>query len=273
MKSTYRRHLQSLHKKLTSCVALLRRLASSGSDAGATTPRIATLALVHSTAEYCPPVWCRSAHTRLIDPAINDALRTVTGCPRPTPADKPSNPRRHPTCWASSQWSHTVSGTPCHGAWTSAPLSAHPSIECKRTAPQIETPICTRRTTTHQFIWQQQHACGALGGSAMECGVGGQPHKTPHLHPRHRQPPPGMSLPRRAWVRLNRLRTGVERFCSCLYKWSMASSAACECGAEEQTVGHVVLQCPIHRPPHGLHGLTVLDDETTEWLLNTCPEI
>jgi len=53
----------------------------------------------------------------------------------------------------------------------------------------------------------------------------------------------------------------------------MASSAACECGAEEQTVDHVVLQCPIHRPPHGLHGLTVLDDETTEWLLNTCPEL
>jgi len=46
-----------------------------------------------------------------------------------------------------------------------------------------------------------------------------------------------------------------------------------ECGAEEQTVDHVVLQCPIHRPPHGLHPLTVLDDETIEWLLNTCPEI
>jgi len=25
--------------------------------------------------------------------------------------------------------------------------------------------------------------------------------------------------------------------------------------------------------PHGLHGLTVLDDETIEWLFNTCPEI
>jgi len=46
--------------------------------------------------------------------------------------------------------------------------------------------------------------------------------------------------------------------------WGMASSAACQCGAEEQTVDHVVLQCPIHRPPHGLHGLTVLDNETTE---------
>ena len=31
-------------------------------------------------------------------------------------------------------------------------------------------------------------------------------------------------------------------------KWGMASSAACECGAEEQTVDHVVLQCQIHRP-------------------------
>ena len=86
---------------------------------------------------------------------------------------QPSNPRRHPTCWASSQWSHTVSTTPCHGAWTSAPLSVHPSIECKCTAPEIDTPICTRGTTTHQFIWQQQHTCGAVGGLPMECGVDG----------------------------------------------------------------------------------------------------
>ena len=55
------------------------------------------------------------------------------------------------------------------------------------------------------------------------------------------------TLPKTAWVRLNRLRTGVERFRSCLYKCGMASSAACECsGAEEQTIDHVVLQCPIH---------------------------
>jgi len=72
-----------------------------------------------------------------------------------------------------------------------------------------------------------------------------------------------MTLPRRAWVRLNRLRTGVG--------WGMASSSACECGTE-QTVDHVVLQCPIHQPPHELHGLTVLDDETTEWLLGIAPK-
>jgi len=81
-----------------------------------------------------------------------------------------------------------------------------------------------------------------------------------------------MTFPRRAWVRINRLRTGDGRFRSCLYEWGMAS-AACERGAEEQTVDHVFLQCPIDRPAHGLHGLTVLGDETIEWLLNTCPEI
>jgi len=123
------------------------------------------------------------------------------------------------------------------------------------------------------FLWiTLEHTYGALGGSSMECGVGGQLLKTPHFHHRHRHSSPQATLPR-AWVRLNRLRTGVGRFRSCLYKWGMASSAACECGAEEQTVDHVVLQCPIHQSPHGLHGLTVVDDETIEWLLNTCPEI
>jgi len=109
------------------------------------------------------------------------------------------------------------------------------------------------------------------GRIPMEFGVAGQPYKTPHFHPRHRHSFLGMTLPRTAWVRLNRLCTGVGRFRSCLYKWVLVSSAACECFAEEQTVDHVVFQCPIHRLPHGLHGLTLLDAETMEWLLNTCP--
>jgi len=76
---TYCRHLESLCKKLTTCVVLLWRLAGSGGGAGARTLRTTTIAVVHSTTEYCTPVWYRSAHTRLIDPAINDALRIMTG--------------------------------------------------------------------------------------------------------------------------------------------------------------------------------------------------
>jgi len=133
---TYRRHLESLRKKLTSRVMLLRWLAGSGWGSEATTPRITTLALVHSTTAYCAPVWCRSTHTHLINPATNDALRIVTG----------SN------VLSFVEWSHTVSTAPCHRAWTSAPVSTHLSIKCRRMAPQIVTPICTRRTTSHQFI-------------------------------------------------------------------------------------------------------------------------
>ena len=68
---------------------------------------------------------------------------------------------RHPTCWASLQRSHTVSSTTSHRAWTS-------QWEC--TESQIETPICARCTTTHQFIWRQWQKCSPLGGSPMECG-------------------------------------------------------------------------------------------------------
>jgi len=55
-----------------------------------------------------------------------------------------------------------------------------------------------------------------------------------------------MALLRKVLVRLNCLRTGVGRFLSCLHKSGVDPFAACECGAEEQTVDHVVLQRLIH---------------------------
>jgi len=108
---------------------------------------------VHSTAEYCAPVWCRSAHTRLIDPTINDALRIVTGCLRPSPADYlPILVGIQPDELRHNGATLSLARRAMDGAWTPALLSAHLFIECRCQAPQIETPICTRRTTTHQFI-------------------------------------------------------------------------------------------------------------------------
>ena len=73
-------HLLALRKKLSSHVTLLRQLVGSGWGAGAKTLRIVTLSLVYSAAEYCAPVWCRSAHTCLVNSVLNDALCIVTGC-------------------------------------------------------------------------------------------------------------------------------------------------------------------------------------------------
>ena len=116
---TYRHHLEVLRKKLSTRVALLRRLAGSAWGAGTKTLRTAPLSLIYSTAEYCAPVWCRSTHTRLIDSVLNDTLRIVIGCLHPTPTDDlpvpaPTNSRlnvvvRSPTpfglgrngCWPS----------------------------------------------------------------------------------------------------------------------------------------------------------------------------
>ena len=69
--------------------------------------------------------------------------------------------------------------------------------------------------------------------------------------------PVGMGLPQAAWVRLNRLRTGVGRLHSFMHKWGLAPSPNCECGVAEQTADHVLTACPIHRAPHGARGLTV----------------
>ena len=84
---TFHHHLVALRKKLSSRVTILRRLVGSGWSTGFRTLRAATLSLVYSTAEYCAPVWCRSAHTRLIDSVLNHAFRIITGCLRFTPTD------------------------------------------------------------------------------------------------------------------------------------------------------------------------------------------
>ena len=63
--------------------------------------------------------------------------------------------------------------------------------------------------------------------------------------------PSGFGFPRPAWVKLNRLRTGVGLFCSETHKWGMASTAACECGAKKQTAEHVITPCPIYHHSNG----------------------
>jgi len=54
------------------------RNAGNERGAEAATLRKATLALVHSTEEYCAPIGWRSACAHLIGSTINEALRFVT---------------------------------------------------------------------------------------------------------------------------------------------------------------------------------------------------
>ena len=75
----------TLRKKVSSSVTLLKRLVGAGQSAGAKTLCTAALSLVYSTAEYYAPIWCRSASR--YRQVLNDHLRIVTGCLRPTPTE------------------------------------------------------------------------------------------------------------------------------------------------------------------------------------------
>ena len=84
----FRQHLENLSAKTMSRVALIRRLAGTTWGASTKALHISTQALVFSAAEYCAPVWCRSTHTKKLDSTLNNALRTVFGCLRATPANQ-----------------------------------------------------------------------------------------------------------------------------------------------------------------------------------------
>ena len=51
----------------------------------ANTLRSSALALCYSAAEYCAPVWSRSAHTSQVDVQLNSAMRLISGTVRSTP--------------------------------------------------------------------------------------------------------------------------------------------------------------------------------------------
>jgi len=168
--------------------------------------------------------------------------------PAPYTSGQSSYPRRYRTCWASSQMSHTASFTACYEV-----------SSCSTHLPPVHR-VGTLGITNQETHFYQPHnnssvhltaatKCGALGGSPKECGLECLESNTKlrTFIPDFGTHLPGMALPRTKWVRLNCLRAGIGRFRFCLHKWGMAPSAACECGAEEQTVDHVILHRLIHR--------------------------
>ena len=248
-------------------VTLLRRLVCSGWGAGAKTLRIAALSLVYSTAEYCAPVWCRSAHTRFIGSVLNDALGIVTGCLCPTPTDhlpilsgiQPAELRQ---LEATLSLVHRGSLDPDHilygllsGSSDTRQVrlrSEHTFVPAARNCLENLARLGIRVSEWTNNKWKMKYCENASRLRAFVPGTSARP--------------VGMDLPRVAWVRLNRLGTGIGRFHSSMHKWGPAPSPNCECGASEQTADHVLTSCQIHRAPNGVRGLTVLDDETRCWL-------
>ena len=270
---TFRHHLVALRKKLSSRVTL-RRLVGSGWVAGVKTLHIATLSLVYSAAEYCALVWCRSAHIRLIDSVLNNALRIVTRCLRPTPTDHlPVLSGIHPAelrrMGATLSLAYRRFLDPDHilygllsGSSDTLQVrlrSRRPFVPGARNLLDNLARLGIRASEWTNHKWKMEYCKNASRLRAFVPETGARP--------------VGLGLPRATWIKLNRLRTGVRRFHSSMLKWGLAPSLNCECGASQQTADHVLTACPIHRAPHGVRSLTVLDDETRCWLNNITANI
>ena len=246
----------------------------SGWGAGAKTLLIATLSLVYSVAEYCAPVWCRSAHTGLIDSVWNDALRIVTGCLRPTPTDhlhvlsgiQPAELRRLGATLSLAHGGFLDSDHILHGLLSGFSdtrqvrlRSRRPFVPGARNSLDNLARLGIRASKWTNHKWKTEYCENASRLRTFMSRAGAMP--------------VGMGLPRAAWVKLNCLPTGVGRFHSFMHKWGLAPLPNCKCGASKQTADHVLTACPIHWAPHGAKTLTVLDDETRCWLNNTTASI
>jgi len=82
---SYREHLTKTAGKLKNRNHLLMKLAGSTWGTSANTLRSSALALCYSAAEYCAPVWSRSAYISQIDVQLNSTTRLISGTLRSTP--------------------------------------------------------------------------------------------------------------------------------------------------------------------------------------------
>jgi len=161
---------------------------------------------------------------------------------------QPSNPRRHPTCWASSQWSHIVSRMPCHG----------PGHLLHSTLTRPSSANAQRLKSRHPFVPAAQQLISLSDNSnirAAHCGriTSGTrsgrttpqdsafssltPAPIPSEWPSQEEPGSGLTTS-----------APVSNVSAPACINGVSSSAASECGADKQTVDHVVLQCQHSSP-------------------------
>ena len=258
---TFRPHIKKVVEKTEKRINLVRKLAGTDWGASFTTLRTTALALVYSTAEYAAPVWSHSRHTSYVDSTINGVLRVITGAIAPTPTDflpiiagiAPAQLRRD---------------------YLTLKLSAK-SNQPDSLIPYLTADAPEQRIRRQHFAMRARDlhnqnplsTCWVLDRWS-EAWISADVTRLHEFVEKPSSKPPGYNLERKAWVRLNRLRTGWGKTNTFLYKIGASDSDLCECG-HPQTVCHIIADCPVFSSPNGVRGLVNLDAETINWL-KTC---
>lgn len=254
---TYKPHLESARKKLKSRVNIVQKLTGTTWGCSAKTLRITTQSLVMSVADYCSPVWMNSCHTKLVDTQINVALRLVCGAVQPTEIE----------------WLSVLSNI------APAKILREESAlrECRRVQSDIELPIyndlvsapINRRLRSRSPFWEyfrNAHNQMDLKSRWKKWWDAASVHNKNLINDPTAEVD-GYNLPRRTWLRLNRLRTGQGCCAFLLHRWNIIESPLCQCGAI-QTMKHLVEECTIHRFQGTIEDLHAVTSDAVNWLNN-----
>ena len=215
---SYRQHLAGLRDKVIARSALIRKLVGTGWGASPSILCTSALAL-----EYCAPRWSRSRHTSLLDVSLNCTLRTITGCLQPTPVEQlpvlagipPAELHRQAACLALA----------CRAMDPDHLL--HNTITREETQPRLKSrrPFTTSGKDLLSTTLPNEIKAHWI---ASMWSVEWQP-STSRLREYIISPSrssPESDLPRQAWVKLSRLRTGVGRFNADMWRWGISKSPA-----------------------------------------------
>ena len=224
---TFRQHIEKLRNKMTSRVALVKRLAGLNWGACFDVLRVSTLSLVVAPAENCSLAWNQSSLTNKLNTPFNEALRTISGCIKPTRI-------RFLPFLAGIESLENRRLYACEKLLRRANNENHP-------LPQMM--YCSHKLTRLRSRHPLRNL--DLTVSAADHSV---PEDLAEFIPHWSKEPSGCKRPRKQWVLLNRLRSRSWRFADDMHRWGVSETSACECGLEVQTYTHILQECPIWKP-------------------------
>ena len=217
--------------------------------------RTTALSLVYSTAEYCAPVWLNSTHVREIDVQLNRAMRSISGTLMATPLPwlpvlcnvTPPEIRRKEALLREFIKITSAPNLPIQQDLPQEPGRLRSRKLPLRLASQL-ADMAFSPTTDWATSWNGFDGRNKFLVSNPTTAVG------------------GMDLPRKDWALLNRFRTGVGRCNYWKYKWGLTQDQSCDCGADLQTMEHIISECPVRYFREGIASLHSVGEAGLEWL-------
>lgn len=232
---SFKKHLTNTAGKIRTRNNLIQKLCGTTWGSTAHILRTSSLALVYSCAEYCAPAWLNSRHTKLLDVQLNQTMRMITGTIKSTPI----------------QWLPVLSGiAPPDLRRNDALMREYKRISANPQLPihQARIPLRRGRLKSRRPPIREAEALSLNNYNAVEQWRNRwNTFALPHVQSAFAGGtlPPGSDLPRRDWVRLNRVRTCHGRVADSLHKWGLVQTPSCNCGAPKQTIEHIVRDCAL----------------------------